>query len=286
MNLLATGLVLVCAVLLGRMVLGWWRADQRNAQAGRAAQDVVGSGLALDESQPFQLDLGPQLGRLSRQTFHGGLGEVLDQLTRAARTTGLASAASEGEVGPAESKLLARLATTEPVDGQPGEWAVYRLEEPYPMAVCVRETQAGPNIVGGARRVVSWGLGIPLGKDQWTLFAFAPGAESQASVAIDELPLPPNSRRTFVLRSARHESLVTISGSGIPSDWKDFFDTWFKQHDWPDATWRQIAGVWHARFEQPRQGRIDVQFLADDEQTLTGLLTVVPPAAADLEPEK
>jgi len=287
--------ILVAGLAFGRQVLQWWAADTRgSAKAPPAIAATEGLG---DPARLHFLAFGDQTWSLSRQGATGPRERILPMLRARCREAVRAASLPDEPPSPAELELLKSLADQTPAEGEPGGWQLYERSEPLPMVVGARPAGGGPSPPGGsaspggsaiappAPRVVIWGLAIPAGRQQWTLWTFHPSSSSPGfHAARPEVPLPPGSRRLLSVRVAGGGGVVSFHGAGDAESWKAFFEEWSKRNDWRTVgTWRQNGSMWHLRWvragSEPAE-RLDLHFGPDDRGQLTGLLMFASELAA------
>lgn len=279
-NLLATSIVLAAGLTFGRQVLLWWRDEGHAPPAPAVASPRPG-----EPAAPHRLEFGDVPFVFQREALAGDRRVVLARLVAGCRAIAEAGPRTPGEAGPAERALLARLSAQTPV-ADSGDYRVYQLDEPLPMAAAIRPAAAS-NGSGPRNRVVSWGLAMPIVDDagasenQWTLFTWSAGHGLHASPG-ETPPLPPAAERTMLLSADDGSTLVGFRSDGPPRDAMNFYSEYFQRPD-SDlvgnavAPWREINGVWHARFHAARSGSIDVQLAMERDGALSGLLTISAP---------
>jgi hypothetical protein len=292
-NLLATAIVLAAGLTFGRQVLLWWRAD-----AARPVPPVVAPPLLGDEASLQQFEFGDYPFLLQRESLAGDRRAVLDRLSARCRDMAEAAPRIDRAAGPAELAMLRRL-EGKPPTAVGKRWQLHELERPLPLVAATTEW-ISPDSTGPRRRVVSWGLALPVlgvpaagdaaagskrGANQsWTLFTWsAADAQSpvgQAPAQARTPPIPAGARRTMLLAAEDGSALVAFRGGGAPQDAIEFYNNYFAQaasNDAPSkAIWREIDGVWHARFEQANSTIVDVQLALAADGVLNGVLTLAP----------
>lgn len=267
-NLLVSGLIVVIGLTFGRQLVQWMTDD---------ADPPPAPPVALNNDFTHDLQFGELPFAFRDTQFVGDQDAAFAKLRESCGEAVRREVLPSHEPRAAEMRLLDSLQRKEPVDRQPGQWAIYQLEGPILMVVATREIAGsadGEHVAAVNSRVVSWGLGVPDADSNWLLFTYAVGAGPGDSPAgFPALPVPPGSRRTMSLNSVSGGTLVGFVGAGPASDWRRFYDQWFAERRWAaEIPWRQESAVWQARFVKPGSGRVDVQ-LVDDGATMTGMLT-------------
>lgn len=299
-----SGLVLIAGLGFGRELVQWWRNEA-------ATPPIVESPLLFSDAlgdlgQAHTLQFGDLPWRFHRRSLAGSKEEAVARLREMCREKVPNEIVIGDLPGPAEKKLLDRFRQQKPVEEKPGQWQLYVLAGEFPMAAVIREQTSGvgqgsgavqperaaqgkpedgpasqnPHVASKGRRVVTWGLAIPTGKETWNLYTFAATGEAQKSGPnLPELSLPPNSRRILSLQAAGGGAVVSFQGSGRPEDWQHFFDDWFQQRGWTGkASWDSSDSAWYRRYKsstgQP-QGTAEVYLRRNSEGMLTGVLTAL-----------
>ena len=172
-------------------------------------------------------------------------------------------------------------------------WEIFQLDGPLPMVAATRKPTAsatsgeGGEVAPIGRRVVCWGLAMAASENEWTLFTYHPGDGVIAGAAQTfEVPLPPGAERTLTLRAEGGGAIVGIrkrwaateQNSGeTPQAWMQFYDRWFSGRGYSsELGWRDLQGTWHARFEHPESGRIEVQLGLNPDNFISGTLVLTP----------
>ncbi|MHB1036301.1 MAG: hypothetical protein ACYC35_25105 [Pirellulales bacterium] len=291
-RLVASGIVLVAGLSIGRQMIAWWSVDAP-APAAQEAPGPAGSeadSAGLGESGV--LEFGDLAYRVQRQSLRGDKGVALAWLRKECRNALDRGGLPHRQIGPAEQELLRQIAKEKPVaEGPPGR-RLHQLDGAFPMVVGtldpgVTRSSSGEGssaVALSGRRVIIWGMGVPMAGDVWALYTFQ--AESTATPFRSSLQpaLPPGARRTMAVRDANGGGMAAFGGSGPPQRWIGFYDRWFRQHGWSVASAWQLSGaVWHARYEQGGSGSVDVQFAPADSNGLVGLVTITPATSGSTE---
>ncbi len=266
--------ILVAGLAVGRQVLQWWAADA----PGRAKPPptiAATEGLG-DPARLHFLEFGDQTWSLSRQGATGPRKRIVPMLRARCREGMRAAGVPDGPPSPVEIELAKTLAHETPAESGPEGWQLYERLEPLPMVVGVR-SGGGSAIARSDPRVVIWGLAIPTGPEQWTLWTFHPSTPSRRSpAALPAVPLPPGSRRLLSVRVAEGGGVVSFHGAADPESWKAFYEAWSNESGFRAAgSWRHSGSVWQRRWVRPGSEPaqwLDLHFGPDDRGQLTGLL--------------
>ncbi len=161
-----------------------------------------------------------------------------------------------------------------------------RSEDVPPQPAASADVPAGDQLGASRDRVLVWGIAAPAGQQAWSLYTFRLGEHRAASPAdVPSVPLPPGSRRTMALRDAQGVTLMALAGSGTAHEWRQSFAQGFSRTGWSMVQdWQLAADVWHARYARgvaPGCWTVELQFGPDPGGRLSGLVRIVPPAAAD-----
>ena len=284
-NGLATGLILLAGLTLGRQVLIWWgqsdsppvsRPDEHQVQAG-----------------PRQIELAALATTIRTQEIRGTRDDALVALRNLCRPAKRPGVRTSAAAGAAEQKLLAELSGQEPAERGDG-WRLDQFSQGLPLVICSTavernsfRSQEKGNPENGVNsvppspadlRIVAVGLAVPRGENEWTAYAFeVDGAE--ASEHNFGFPLPPNSARGISLRQPDGSLLMAFDGSGSSEEWERHFRGQPQKEGWQLAAEPPAAGPrWQAQFRKrlPKPLRADVHFEYDGQGGLHGLLVVSP----------
>jgi hypothetical protein len=223
---------------------------------------------------------------LARQRVTGDREAAVKRLVEICRTTVRTARRPRHEPVPAETELLSRIAGKEPIAGEAGVWGVHSLDDRFSVVVGERtfvSEEAGDAVT--SRRLVCWGMALPMGTDQWVLYTFVDSAgQSVASGWVPDLPLPSGARRNLALRDDRGGGVIGFSGDGEPGAWREHFEARLGTQNWVSRNgWWVEGGTASAGFvkeSRPEGGRIEIQFSGDVRGGMTGLIHMLPGAAA------
>jgi hypothetical protein len=145
-NLLATAIVLVASVAIGRQVLSWWREAEPATQADAAASEQ------LPEATPQELRWWTARGPLTIAQVRGDEAAVLAAMRRRCREVpaGPFSAEIAVAAGPGEVHYVARLANEQPIE-QTGDLDLYQPSGGLVQVVAV---------VRQTRRIAAWSFAL------------------------------------------------------------------------------------------------------------------------------
>ena len=245
-NLLATALVLVLALGVGRQLVGWWRFEPGAAAAGGGPEED--SSLGANEAWlPNTLAFGDSPYVIERREGHGDRAAAIEQLLAACREVASQAAVPLVAPGETESQLLAATAALEPLAtsgttryyglgvgiplvvgiapaaGEPPDVSPpHQAPQPQQPAESLARTsppvaaEPAPAMLGASRnRVVVWGLAAAAAAQDWSLYIFRQSARSASAQAqTPDVPLPPDCQRTLALGDARGETLLGLAGGG------------------------------------------------------------------------
>jgi hypothetical protein len=272
-SLLATGIVLVAALGVGRQLVQWWRAEPADARRpAPAGPGVVGE----SGEQPFQLtfDNGYSLRRIE---LDGGLATATERLQSECRTILENAAAPTGPPTDGEQRFLARTLDRPPLEEQRGRWQIHQFDGKLPLMVAVRtnsphEQPLESGLPNG--RVVAWGLAMPTDEEVCTLLIYEAGGAAGVSSPREEIPLPSSLRRTVTLGGPQGETTIGLAGALSPRRTADELDRALAAEGWNPGPWRQAGSAWHNRYQVSRKARIDAQLTDDGRGGVVGLLIV------------
>lgn len=281
-NSIVTVLVLVLGLGVGRQVIRWWKLDTPNASPAGAPLNL-GDGLG-DPGRPHEIRFGNSAWRMRREMVTGSREQAVAGLRSNCRAVAQVECGSVGGVTPGEQRLLQSLRKRTPLDREDGKWAVYEVDEHFPMVVGVREPggpqvpTVGQNVAQTGARVVTWGLAVPVSHKAWTLYTFHPA--TSFSGGSPEFGLPPKGSVVLSLEVEGGGRLTAVRGTMQVAAWKSFYDRWFQTRGWTAAEgWHQVGSIWSRCYvDKPTgpAGRTDVQFGEDDRGGLSGLVLFTP----------
>jgi len=315
------GIAVVAAGVLsvsGRLA-EWWSTDpadltspQRDAMSITGTQRLWGPGSATVriESDGLPVDMERKLVRGTRDQMDQVLrARCRDCLSRqgtvpegTALVPGAANSAVRSDMGrrlaDTEARLLTLLKDETPIERNPGEWALYRIDRsdrlfPAGCLVGIAERSMEGGSTDGAEgtetagaAVVCWGLAIPDAGDQWTTFFFS--RTGAATGAVPPLNLPASLEITLSLNTGTGDGLCAFrSRPGERHSIEDVcraIGSNLEQTGWRlTRNWTQFPEHRSARFEQTRGSgagsaasvavEVSIQETPDDD--LTGLASII-----------
>ncbi|MGA2032691.1 MAG: hypothetical protein ABSG68_10565 [Thermoguttaceae bacterium] len=287
-NCLLTALIVVAGLGFGRQVLRWWSTAAPTTAPSPSPSDVSDNPAAVRDLQfgnhPWVL----------RQQSVGGDPPTAARALRALCRDIVASARPTEQADPTETALLADLAGRAPVEQSPGQWQLFEFRQGFLAVLCTRywpaaspgPGRAGKKLAEAAPRVVAWGLGVPAGRQAWSLYVFQPVAAQEDSRLVGpalrsgEVPIPPQSSRILSIRVASGGTMAAFAGPPRPAAWTQFYDQWFAAHGWTlRQPWGRLGTHWHVSFasSEPRPALAEIQFAPDERGGLRGFLIVTCP---------
>jgi hypothetical protein len=281
--------VILAGLTLGRQVLIWWR-ETPAAPPAAAARDRPTS----PEAEQRQLEFGALATTVQTRQVRGSRQELLRILRDMCRPASRPGSRSTAPAEPAERRLLAELAGKEPAESGDG-WRIDELPQGMPLVICSTTVERnsfrsrnnsdagnGMNSVLPSPldpRIVSIGLAVPGGQDQWTAYAFQVDGALPAAADDAAFPLPEGSRKVMALRQADESILTTFRGISEAAAWEQHFRTVPQEMGWRIVDYPpQAKGHWQAEFvrEGPKPLRAQVHFEYDGQGGLNGLSLVAP----------
>jgi hypothetical protein len=239
---LFSALVLVGGLGFGREVVRWWRGEE-----APDASFLPGSEFGAGEG-PVQIAFGDLPVGLGRQTLLGDQAEALKALENACREALPAARPWSPTPDKQELDLLDRLDTlgtaatraTLVAHGPPDA----RLHLPVagvPLIVGTRRL-ASAGSTDEQNRVVLWGLAVPAGERQWTLWLFQAGRRENDARREPRIPLPADCRRLMALDQGDTEACA-FQGAGSCDACRRFFTRWHAEQQPAEALrWSQTDG--------------------------------------------
>ena len=282
-NGLATAIVLVAGLAFGRQIMLWWHEGPAADVASPPPLSSLAGGMGSRE-----LEFGSSTAHVTTETIAGERSVAIGALRRLVERKGAIASAPAAPAGPAEARLMAMIAKQIP-DAQRRQLRLDEVDSRLPTVVASRAfVDKEP---GTSRRIVAVGFAIPSDAG-WTLYAFQFAGAVAADSRADELPLPPESRRSISLRQPDGGVLMAFHGDASAMEWEQFFRGALPQRGWQlVAEWKSAAGRCSARYSKSepnsssgtadlRSGHaadwLDVQFGSDDRGQLCGTLTITP----------
>lgn len=326
-NLLVSGVILVVGLTAGREVLWWWRtpADDAGNRAELAANEDAPTWQF--ETGVFDLRFGDAPLVVRRHPLTGTRAQAsdalrrhavelarkaLDRPPRSADATRAMTSANVVDVGAATSdvsaesdrahgasvvmteRLARQLDATPPVAGEPGRWALYEWDDPWPLNVVVRPESREP---------LAWGLAMPGPLDQgaersWSLFVWTADdeaddgaaikssrgdsksddrrtAESGLEVARVEFPRPPGSRQGLSVQARDGSGLAQFEARGKNLAWCEaYYEDWARRSGARLARpWRGERGLRSAGYQADDGAQWQVDLDGRSADSVQGLVT-------------
>ena len=276
-NLLATALVIVGCVVLGRHYLDW-SGDPAAPSAALVSADstIIHADL---------LEFGDEEFSLTRRIVTGSRAGAMKSLRSVCReTVADAPTAKETET---ERLLLAQLVGRRPREQQPGAWEIFEFAGAFPLVLVVRPASPEKNpsskqkgVAQARRRMVAWGMVTPAGGKSWSVYLYRRAAtDREETPGVPKIALPSDAQRTLTLRTVGG-TMIGFRGKGPCGHWRVFFDRWFGQRKFDrSGDWYQRGGVWHASFRLQvlaSSPSVEVQFGPGVSGELLGFITIVP----------
>ncbi|QDU98021.1 hypothetical protein [Lignipirellula cremea] len=291
-NLLASGLVIVIALTIGRQVWLWRLAGPK--AAALAAADKIDRHWANDRV-PHRLQFGDASPALTRVVVDGDVDQALKQLHGYCRRIAQQSPAPLGSPGAGELRLLRQLEGTPAVDQSPGEWALYQLREPVVMAAAVRRADphaAPPGVAAepAVDRIVALGVALPVLADtardpvQWTLHVMDVSQAPLAGPAL-RLDWPDFMGPVAAMESAFGQAIVARQGAGPLPRWQTFFDEALPALGYQRlAEWTVLPHGRQTRYLHPGERPLQVSLTESGDEVQAVLFTEGPSASAARDP--
>ncbi len=266
-NLLATGLILLIVLVVGRELIPWWRTDRpapvsppHSTTPTQAPVELGTSGLVF-----------------GRQDFHGSQDRLLEILVGQAREALTKPRNFANPKGAAEQRMLDGLAQLTPVSTIEGRGSLFQLSQPRPIVAAIYHPQT-QDIGGREARVVFWGLGLPVSGDAWSLVQLHIGRDTSAETEnLPQIDLPKGAVRTLAMQHVGGGRLVGFTGPRNLIKWQQCFDQQMALKQFvATSSWREVPGGWHARYGSDAQTNVDVHISESKQQQATGLILIEP----------
>ncbi len=284
-NLLASGLVLILGIVLGRQMLASWSTESRVPVPIHPVHEHGNRDLDREHGQGDWLEFGDSSATVLRSEIRGDFRAAMAQLRHDCR---VAAATGSPELTNSNSTFrdwLTRLGYQEPAEKNPGRWLLYELRQPMPMVVVVSDPQANPlgaaeQISAAERGVISWGLAFPADSGPaseamtWTSFVVLPAPHQQKSAKKIGVVLPAECERLLALWG-NDRSLIGFASSVEPAELAARWDSTQAAGGWRAVgDWQVTAATWHRRYERSASESVDVQFAWESPGNTLGFCLV------------
>ncbi len=284
-DFLAICIVLAASLTFGSQIVSWWHT------APPAAIPTADPALAPpgwdDNLQPVDLEFGDLPVALTRQVVTGDQEAAIAALVRHCQSAVEHAQLPQQNPDESEIDLLNRIAELTPTAEEAGVWQVFVVDERFPLVAGVK---LGAPAGGHAddhqgRRLICYGLAMPVGERSWTLFVVKGSLAGSGSATRSlDIPLPPGAARTLSLRDERGGVLTGFSGNGTPEEWIKFYEDRSSTRGWTRSdAWSAGNESWSARFARREGGWVDVRFAKDRRGELAGILQVIPNTSEQIE---
>ena len=287
-DFLAMTLVVAASLSFGSQIISWWKGPNTSAVEIDVAESAQPGWETAGE--PVEFDFGDLPVSLTRQTITGDYSQAVAILVERCQEWVANGVIPDDEPDAAERELLKKISEVSPTKAS-GNWQVYVIGEDIPFVVGVIERSLPRVDSAGAehdkqfeRRLVCYGLAMPVGEENWTAFVVQKRSSANAERKI-EMPvigdaselLPPGSSLTMSLRDIRGGGLYAFAGSGTLAEWMEFYEKLSSKNDWPrNGIWSHAGSAWGTRYSCGARRWIDVRFAMDRRGVLTGMLQIVP----------
>ena len=303
-DLLGIAIVVIGGLTLGSQLVEWWSVDPDETQSpAELAQSVAGANVAWGTGEtPVSLQFGDHPFAVQRQHVHGDFDRALEVLLTKCRKTVQAEPIDDSgsddtiQVDANQRKLVQRLSSMQPIEEQPGQWRLYRLDHPMTTIIATRHRPDPAALEGqekrperspaNRQRVVCWGLAFPYGKNRWTLYLFRDSRPSPTQTSLPQIPLPPDSRQVLSIQDQAGGAITVFQGEEDARAWIGFFQQSSRKHGWQVVRpWEASDGGWSCRYAASFEASpawIDVMLRHDGEDGLSGIVHVTPrPTSSD-----
>lgn len=302
-DLLGIAIVTVGVLSVSGRLTEWWNTDS-GALSGPevSAGRIAGSALRWGTGEsPVSLLAGDAPVRIERRSMHGDqdrIDRVLrDRLIELARSTSsgggtahsLETSNEEERSDPHReriSRLLSLLEDTDPVESEPGQWHLYRLdhEDSFVVGSFLIATRPLAN-ESDKPQLVGWAMAIPGGTHAWTSFVMIP-ANTDSRTTGSKIIIPRNADVVFSLSNPAGDELTVFQQTSSAVDqlasWIREIDNLAGKAGWqPVRGWQQSTNSASARFEWPADDAtsnalaVEYSVSVDDSGRLNGLANVI-----------
>lgn len=272
-DLIAIGVVLIGSLAFGRQAIIWWRTEP---------DEITHPQVIAEQSDPWgaapvEIEFGDAPLAVSRETVAGEREAALARLTTECRALAENPEAVVLE-SPAGDAMLARLSTLTPIESEPGQWSVYRLEDQFSLVVAVcNRTAKEARSAASQPGLICFGMAVPAGESQWTLFLFrgANGVASGGGLSSSDF-VPDGFKRLLALRGVQGELLAGVAGQGSAESWRASLESKLHARGWNiRGEWSIVDRTWSAQFGRTNadeSGALSVVMTSNGDNDWTGLI--------------
>ncbi|WP_145368058.1 hypothetical protein [Maioricimonas rarisocia] len=284
-DLLGIGIVAIGCLTVASYVSEWWRAE-----SGPSVPPIQSAG--WDDASGTMLQFGTMQHALHRQTIQGSRDQALTRLAENCRDAASSGKNAISDNGPdpipaEEQRLLDLLQARVPDDVFPDGARRHNIDGLLPMVVITGDptsvdTQSSASTAAKSRRVLSWGIAVPVDESQWSLMTLQPaGKPSAENAKSPSLPFPTEARRTIDITGHDGSRLVSFRGDGPGKQWVRELDRQFLHEKWkPLRSWSQSQhGNWSASYVQDddsQRTQADLQLAREPGGDWVGILQMTP----------
>jgi len=291
-DLLAIAIVAIGVLTISGRLRDWWTTDPSDVMSTlESATDVAGTQLNWgDGNSAVRLIAGDFPVELERRIERGSQVEIEERLS--ARCQRILSVSRSDSLQAVKSlratqhELLEQLAALQPLESNPGEWSIYRVDQPgsyLPGCMLIGVRTAGDDAGDVAPFIACWAIAIPHDKDQWTTFLFTPTSGQASSSPV---PLPADAEPVFSLRTPGGDELsVFRSRAGTAVNvtvWRRTIEDALTRTGWQTVRpWRQSGSAWSIRVEgksdadRPQSAAIELSLRETRDGRLSGIVNVI-----------
>ena len=266
-DLLAIAILAAGVLAVSGRLTEWWSTDSSQVlDPSLSVSQISGSQTTWGAGEtPVAMRLGQLPVTMHRQLVLGDENRAVEHARKTCRDILQRAHSTQRPIQPindSERQLLDQLKSAKPIDQEPHQWEIFRIDEPGAIVIGAmflgvrwHESKDGEP----RRELLCWSMATPSQQTQWTLFTFEKTGIPQET--LPRIPLPPGSQLVLSLSDPTGGQLTSFEATvsdGEPAlelaRWRDFFDARFQQESWQSTrAWTQTSNGWSARYESSAQ---------------------------------
>lgn len=291
-DLVAIAIVAIGVLTISGQLRDWWLTDPSDVMSTvESATNVAGTQVNWGSGDSavrlaagdFPVELERRIERGSQDEIEERLSVRCQQILQATTSDSLQAVESMHAI---QRKLMKQLADLQPLTSSPGQWSVYRVDQPgsYLPGCVLIGIRTVPDDAGKTEPFIAcWAIAIPHDEDQWTTFLFTP-TSGQASSSPVRLPV--DAEPVLSLRTPAGDELSVFrsrEGAAVNATiWRRSIEDSLTRTGWQTVRpWRQSGSAWTIRVEgefdsaRPRSAAIELSLRETPDGRLSGIVNVI-----------
>ena len=287
---MAIAIVVIGVLTISGQLSDWWSTNPADVMSTvESATDVAGTQVNWGSGDSaVRLVAGDFPVQLERRIERGSQDEIEERLSL--RCQHILNVSTSDSMRAVESmfatqrQLLEQLAELQPLQSSPGQWSVYRVDQPgsYLPGCVLIGVRSAPGDAGDSEQFIAcWAIAIPHDEDQWTTFLFTPTSGQTSSSPV---PLPADAEPVLSLRAPSGDELSVFrsrEGAAVNATvWRRTIEDGLTQTGWQTVRlWRQSHSAWTLRvereFDSGRSAAIELSLRETPNGRLSGIVNVI-----------